>query len=295
MSLVQPGFFHRLALAVDDLAAANAWYRRVMGCVPVEGRERPHQEQPVPNVLDLEGATSQMLWHGGLPLILLGAATPDGPVGRFLARWGAAVHSVAWEIDDMWTVEHLLREDNIRITGVNVPGRHFFMHPADTDGILMEWTDTTIAGDPRRGHAVPQESAGAVGGVRGIAWITAVVADAGASAARLVALAGAEPAAGNPVAADDVEETVDMRVGDVILRLVTPRSAASHYWSVLQRAPRLWSYAVRVDDLDAALDGLAREGVRVVDRGGAIACTDPATTLGIPIEWTDAPVPDNGS
>jgi hypothetical protein len=115
------------------------------------------------------------------------------------------------------------------------------------------------------------------------------VSDAGASAARLVALASAGPAPGNPVAADDLGETVDMRVGAVILRLVTPRSAARRYWPVLQRAPRLWSYAVRVDDLDVAIDGLAREGVKVVDRDGAVASTDPATTLGIPIEWTDAP------
>jgi hypothetical protein len=34
--------------------------------------------------------------------------------------------------------------------------------------------------------------------------------------------------------------------------------------------------------------GLASEGVKVVDRAGAVAYTDPATTLGIPMEWTDA-------
>ena len=60
-------------------------------------------------------------------------------------------------------------------------------------------------------------------------------------------------------------------------------------WPVLQRAPRLWSYAVRVGDLDEALAGLARAGVTVVDRDASVAVTDPATTLGIPIEWTDAP------
>jgi methylmalonyl-CoA/ethylmalonyl-CoA epimerase len=287
MALVEPGLFHRLAVAVDDVPAADAWYRRIMGCVPVRGSERPHQDEPIPNVLDLEGATSQMLWHGGLPLILLGAATPDGPVGRFLGRWGPAVHSVAWEIDDMWTVEHLLRQQDIRITGVNVPGRHFFMHPADTDGVLMEWTDTSIAGDPRRGFTDPQEIAGVVGGVRGIAWITAVVADAGVSADRLAALAGGTVVAGNPAADAAREQTIDMRVGDVTLRLVAPRSDASRYWPVLERAPRLWSYAVRVADLDDALAGLAGAGVKVVERNGAVAYTDPATTLGIPIEWTD--------
>ncbi len=288
MALVHPGFFHRLALVVDDVTPADDWYRRVMGSVPVSATARPHQDEPVANVLDLDGATSQMLWHGGLPLILLGVATPDGPVGRFMARWGAGLHSVAWEIDDMWTVEHLLRQRDIRITGVNVPGRHFFMHPADTDGVLMEWTDTTINGDPRRGLPRPAETGGVVGGVRGIGWVTAVVADADATAARLVDLAAAEEVTGNPAADAAVERTIDVGVGDVTLRLITPRSDASRHVSVLERGPRLWSYAVRVPDLDAAIDGLAGEGIKVVDRDGPIAWTDPATTLGVPIEWTDA-------
>jgi catechol 2,3-dioxygenase-like lactoylglutathione lyase family enzyme len=288
MALAQPGLFHRLALVVDDVAATDAWYRRILGGVPVAGTQRPHQERPAESVLDLDGATSRMLWHGGLPLILLGAATPDGPVGRFMARWGAGMHSVAWEIDDMWTVEHLLRQANIRITGVNVPGRHFFMHPADTDGVLMEWTDTSIAGDPRRGHPTPAETGGVVGGASGIAWVTAVVADADATANRLDDLAGATQVSGNPMADEAVERTIDMAVSDVTIRLVTPRSDASRYWSVLERGPRLWSYAVRVADLDVALAGLAGEGVKVLDRAGAVAWTDPATTLGIPLEWTDA-------
>jgi methylmalonyl-CoA/ethylmalonyl-CoA epimerase len=290
MALAQPGLFHRLGLVVEDVEATDSWYRRVLGGVPVAGTARPHQDQlrPAENVLDLDGATSRMLWHGGLPLILLGAATADGPVGRFMARWGPGMHSVAWEIDDMWTVEHLLRQANIRITGVNVPGRHFFMHPADTDGVLMEWTDTSIAGDPRRGEPTPAETAGVVGGVRGIAWVTAVVADADATAQRLTDLAAAEPVTGNPVADEAVEHTVDMAVGDVTIRLVTPRSAASRYLAVLERGPRLWAYAVRVADLDVALAGLAGEGVKVLDRVGAVAWTDPATTFGIPMEWTDA-------
>jgi methylmalonyl-CoA/ethylmalonyl-CoA epimerase len=278
-----------LAVVVDDVAAADAWYRRVMGCVPVAGTERPHQPRRATGATDVDGATTRLLWHGGLPLILLGAATPDGPVGRFLARWGAGLHSVAWEIEDMWTVEHLLRQRDIRITGVNLPGRHFFMHPADTDGLLIEWTDTSISGDPRRGpprHA--PEAPGTIGPVTGVAWITAVVADADATAQHLTDLSAAEPVTGNPAADDAVERTVDLRIGDVTLRLVTPRSDASRYLAVLDQKPRLWSYALRVPDLDAALARLTAVGVKVIDRTGSLAWTDPATTLGIPIEWTAA-------
>jgi catechol 2,3-dioxygenase-like lactoylglutathione lyase family enzyme len=288
MALVAPGLFHRLGIAVEDVGGADAWFRRVMGCVSVAGTERPFQETPVAGTLDQEGATAGMLWHGGLPLLLLGAVTPASPVGRHISRWGTGMHSVAWEIEDMWSVEHLLRLREIRISGVNVPGRHFFMHPADTCGVLIEWTDTRIAGDPRRGHPVPPEGPGVIGGVQGIAWVTAVVTDASTTAASFVDLMGAKPVVGNPTNDEAVEHTVDLAVGDVTLRLVTPRSDASRYMPALSVGPRLWSYAVSVPDLDAALRGLEGAGIKVLDRVGSIAWTDPATTAGIPIEWTDA-------
>jgi len=276
---------------VEDVAVAGAWFRRVMGCISVAGTERPYQETPVSGALDEEGASAEMLWHGGLPLLLLGAVTPDGPIGRHIARWGSGVHSVAWEIEDMWTVEHLLELRDIRITGVNVPGRHFFMHPADTHGMLIEWTDTRIAGDPRRGHPVAAEGPGAVGGIQGIAWVTAVVADADATTALLVEMTGATPILGNPTNDDGVDRTMDLQVGDVTLRLVTPRTEGSPYMAALSGGPRLWSYAVRVPDLDAALAGLNEVGVGVLDRAGPIAWTDPTTTAGVRIEWTDARAP----
>jgi methylmalonyl-CoA/ethylmalonyl-CoA epimerase len=289
MALVAPGLFHRLGIAVDDVGGAAAWFRRVMGSVPVAGTERPFQETPVGGTLEQEGATAGMLWHGGLPLLLLGAATPASPIGRHITRWGTGMHSVAWEIEDMWSAEHLLRLRDIRITGVNVPGRHFFMHPADTHGVLIEWTDTRIVGDPRRGHQGPAEGPGVVGGVQGIAWVTAVVADADATASLLVDLMGSKSVTGNPAGDKGVEHTVDLAVGDVTLRLVTPRTDASRYMPALAAGSRLWSYAVSVPDLDHALEGLESAGVKVLDRAGPIAWTDPATTAGIPIQWTDAP------
>lgn len=287
MPLVQPGLFHRLGLAVEDASSAHEWYGRVMGATLVAGTIRPHQERPVGDTLSQEGAEARLLWHGGLPLILLGASRADSPISRHIARWGTGLHSVAWEIDDMWTVDQLLRQRQIRISGVNVPGRHFFMHPGDSHGVLIEWTDTSMIGDPRRGEPRPDESPGVVGGVRGIAWVTAVVADADAAAAFLVDLTGATPVSNNPAASEAVEHTVDLRVGDVILRLVSPRSDASRHMAALERGPRLYSYTVEVPDLGAALAGLEGEGVKVSGQEGAVAWTDPATTLGVPIEWTD--------
>ncbi|CAM5230220.1 hypothetical protein SALBM311S_07126 [Streptomyces alboniger] len=42
-----------------------------------------------------------------------------------------------------------------------------------------------------------------------------------------------------------------------------------------------------VDELDTALGQLEDEGVTVVERAGPQAWTDPASTLGLPLEWID--------
>ncbi|HLG66619.1 MAG TPA: VOC family protein [Acidimicrobiales bacterium] len=297
MGVVDAGRFHRLGLAVRDVDAAEGWLRRTFGAARTKGTGAPHQRAEAgthaADEPDMRGASTRLLWHGGYPAILLGAADEDSVIGRFLQRWGPGLHSVAWEIGDMWAAEHRLRDRGIRIAAVNVAGRHFFMHPQDTHGLLMEWTDTFFVDDhrpterldPARVTVAPAEGGGEVEGAA-LAWVTAVVRDAASTAAFLGDLAGARPVAGNAQRDARVETTVDVAVGDVTIRLVTPRTPASAYHAVLEAGPRLWSYALRVPHLDAALEALERHGVRVCGREGGLAWTDPASTMGIPMELT---------
>jgi methylmalonyl-CoA/ethylmalonyl-CoA epimerase len=284
MSLVEAGRFHRLAFGVANAGAASAWFERILGTTPVVGMGQGDADRAV-NAVD--GADTRMQWLGGMPLLLLGAADPGGPVAAFIARYGSGVHSLAWEIEDMWSLEHLLTEREIRISGVNIPGRHFFMHPRDTRGLLMEWTDTHIAGDWRDGNPLPVGGGGAVD-VAGIAWVTGVVEDADESTAFLAELTGATPVDDNPRGSERLEHTRDVLIGDLSVRLVSPRSDESSFASTLSRGPRWHSAALRVADLDDALAALEREGIKVLDHTGATAWTDPADTQGVALEWTDA-------
>jgi catechol 2,3-dioxygenase-like lactoylglutathione lyase family enzyme len=284
MSVVDAGRFHRLAFGVADATAASAWFERMLGTTPVVGMGQGETDRAVNEV---DGADTRMQWLGGMPLLLLGAADAAGPVAAFIQRYGPSVHSLAWEIDDMWSLEHRLIEREIRITGVNIPGRHFFMHPRDTRGLLIEWTDTHITGDWRDGNPLPGEGGGAVD-VDGIAWVTGVVEDVDDTAAFLSDLAGATPVDGNPLATNALERIRDVLVGDLTVRLVSPRSDESMFAAALSRGPRWHSAALRVARLDDALVALEREGVKVLSRSGATAWTDPADTHGIALEWTDA-------
>ena len=115
-----------------------------------------------------------------------------------------------------------------------------------------------------------------------MAWTTAVVRNVKEVSAFLTDLTGATMVEGLPAGPRGEEDTVDLQIGDTVLRLVTPRSVSSRYASFLDRVgERLHSFALRVDDLDA----VAATGLPVLERDDARAWTDPGATLGLRIEW----------
>src|SRR2546423_1923196 len=101
MARIQARNFHRLAIAVDDVAAATAWFERVLGAVAMhDSPTSPRSGGQDPELGNLAGTESNLFWVGGYPVILLSG----GAVARFLQRHGPGVQSVAWEVDDNWSV-----------------------------------------------------------------------------------------------------------------------------------------------------------------------------------------------
>ncbi|HEX5587489.1 MAG TPA: hypothetical protein VFZ17_09285, partial [Acidimicrobiia bacterium] len=220
-----------------------------------------------------------LVWLGDIPVILIGPSGHElGLAEKFLKRYGPGVHSLAWEITDMWALEHRLRDRDIGITGVSVEGRHFFMHPRDTHGLLIEWCDGPMG-------APPKPTGAGVVSVESLAWVSGVVADADETAAFLGELAVVKPASDLPAGVADQERTVDLEIGPIAVRLVTPTSPDSRYAPMIERGARWGNAAFRVADLDATLDALAGAGIPTLARDGAHAVTDPASTLGITFEW----------
>jgi len=279
VELIRPRHFHRLALAVRDVAAATAWFDAVLGSVPISMDQSPaptDRSAEVAKAFERSPATLQ--WVGGHPVFLMGGEMVAG----ILHRHGPAVHSWAWDVVDNWEAEHVVRDRGIEVIGVDLAMRLFFMHPRQTHGLLIEWCDgdlsTTAPPGPPPGRPVIEGAE--------IAWITGVVDDAAEVADWFASLAETTPVEGNPAGPEALEQTVDLQVAEMTVRLVTPRSPASRYASSLAGGPRLHSFAVRVPDLDHALATLAAHGVATVHRDGDLASTDPAATHGLHIDWT---------
>jgi hypothetical protein len=288
---VRPGDFHRLGLVTDRPAAeVSDWFTIVLGAVmntsampAVRGYPRFSDEASADG--GESGATAEVLWVGPSPIAVFVPAGDHSPLTGFLSRYGPGIHSVAWSVDDLWTVESLLRRHGVRITGTDIEGRHMFMHPKDSAGILVEWTDTDFEDDPRHGREPVGPTTGEVP-VRGLAWVTAVVRDLDASVGVLSAIA--DVAAGAPRPGDFADETtVDLGVFDLVLRLTTPESPDSRWASFLEDGgERLASLAWAVDDLASTEERLRAAGIRVTERAGSVLLTNPADTLGIQMEWT---------
>ncbi len=278
VTLVQPRNFHRLALAVNDVGAASAWLEEMLGATPLVGSAQRAADSPPRDEGNLAGTDQRLLWVGGYPVILLAG----GAVARFLQRHGPGVQSFAWEVDDNWAVEHIVRDQGIDVISVNVGGRFFFMHPRQTHGLLMEWCD----GKMPRDSGVPASN-GAIG-VTQMSWVTGVVADADATAQWMAGLMKLDVIEGNAKGPAELERTIDLAVGDITVRLITPLSPDSRYASVLDEGARVYSFALSVPDLDATLADLEARGIPTIYRAGMLAATDPAATLGLRIDWTQA-------
>ena len=268
-----PGNCHRIALAVDDFAGAMDQWRRVFGAgVMIDATHD-----------DLDGSDMGIVWMGNQPFLALAASDPEGLVGRWIAKHGPGVHSLAWEVPDMWASQNYLQQAGIGITGVHIEGRHFFMHPRATFGLMLELTDDRLPGDRRNGLS-PTGGADGLVQVFGVAHVTAIVGDLEPVAALLGTVFGTEP---RQVANDGPETIADFDIGDLTLRLVAPHDDSSDWYeAVASGRGTLHSVALAVN-LDTAPAGLKAAGIGIAREEPGSLWLDPTDTFGICLQLVD--------
>ncbi|MCW2523406.1 MAG: hypothetical protein JWO63_1741 [Frankiales bacterium] len=287
---VEPGYFHRLAIVATPEQNLSGWLREVLGARYWPTSMRQVQGLPFGSEShgrsDESGAHSEMLWLGRTPLCLLIAADSEGMLGHYVARYGTGLHSVAWTIYDMWGASVELERRGVRVTGIDLPGRHFFLHPADTAGLLIEVSDTEFTEDPRDGieRDEPEQPAAVVAGAE-LAWMTVTVADAAKSAAVLGDILTATPVAGLPAENSAAGDTSDLAIGDAVFRLVAPTDPSSKF---AEGGLRLHSICLSVPDLAAARQSLVSYGIGVEAEDETYLWTRPADTLSLRIQWVQA-------
>lgn len=121
-----------IGIAVDDLKESIKYYEDVLGmaCYAIE------------DVVDQKVKTAFFL-VGNTKIELLESTSPDGPIGKFIAKKGQGIHHIAFAVNNATEALKLAEERGITLIdkvsrkgaeGLNIG----FLHPKSTQGVLTE-------------------------------------------------------------------------------------------------------------------------------------------------------------
>ena len=101
---------------------------------------------PPVDLADADGARIRGLAAGESLVELLESASPDTPIGRFIARRGPGIHHVCFKVDDLDATLERCRTAGLRLIDerprMGAEGvRIAFLHPSTTGGILIELSE----------------------------------------------------------------------------------------------------------------------------------------------------------
>jgi methylmalonyl-CoA/ethylmalonyl-CoA epimerase len=122
-----------IGIAVDDLERASETFSKLLG-IHESRRETVESEGVEIVVFDLDGARIE----------LLGTLGEDGPIAKFIRKRGPGIHHIAIRCGDPSG-----HADNLTKQGFNLLGKIrkggegrdvFFLPPAETSGVLLEFT-----------------------------------------------------------------------------------------------------------------------------------------------------------
>ena len=128
------GRLNHVAIAVTDLAAATALYRKALGA-------RVSEPQAMPD----HGVTVVFVELPNSKVELLEPLGPESPIAKFLeANPNGGMHHICYEVADLPAAREQLKGQGARVLGDGAPkiGAHgkpvLFLHPKDFGGVLIE-------------------------------------------------------------------------------------------------------------------------------------------------------------
>jgi methylmalonyl-CoA/ethylmalonyl-CoA epimerase len=121
-----------IGIAVIDFNAACSLYEKLLNT-------KVYKIEEVPS----EGVMTAFLQSGPNKIELLEATDADSPVAKFIAKKGAGIHHIAFEVVDIVAeMERLKKEGFVLLSDGPKPGADnklvCFVHPKSAGGVLVE-------------------------------------------------------------------------------------------------------------------------------------------------------------
>jgi catechol 2,3-dioxygenase-like lactoylglutathione lyase family enzyme len=280
--------FHVIHIT-DDVVGLDQWYVEVFGA---------RRWMPL-HYSHIEMRDASIVVVGDVPFEPMATVHRPGaertPVGRFRAKIGPHLHSVAWYVEGAEDLHQSMVDQGVRVVAdgglpVGAPGTSgaLYTHPRDTSAQL-EFFPGPREGDPRleTGWDASWWATSHPLGITGLSHLTIVVGDLARATAFYTEGLGGRLVAERE---SDLTATKDAFVGigtDMMVALSTPMSAGSLAGRDHARnGDILHSLTFRVGDLEVAEAHLRAHGVALAGRDDTTIVADPDSTYGAVFAFT---------
>ena len=290
MSLNIGKMFHIVHVS-EALRPLDAWYDDVF--VPRRGMMDD-------NYSAREMRDGSLLAIGDTMIETMASAPVPGsemlPVGKFFARFGRHLHSLAWYTDDVGAVWERLADQGIRVIHYQPTDRpvegDIYTHPKDTLTQLEFFQPPAVTGGPpdvRFDPTWPEQWAASVNplGVQRLAYATVVARDMDRAISIYVdVLGGTIIDEGSSTLTGTVNTYVAIGP-ETVVELAVPTDAGSLAGRDLAAlGESLHAMAFMVEDLAPVAGHLGAKGIAILARDDTTILADPADTYGAPIRFT---------
>lgn len=125
-----------LGIAVKNIDQANKRFAKIFG--------KKHYK--IENV-ETEGVITSFFQIGLDKIELVAPTSEDSPISNFLLNRNEGMHHIAFEVDDIYSEMLRIKKEGIRLLN-DKPKKGAdnkficFLHPSDTNGVLIELTQT---------------------------------------------------------------------------------------------------------------------------------------------------------
>jgi len=121
-----------LGIAVKNIAESDKLFKKLLGDTFYKQEE-----------VESEGVKTAFYDGGNTKLELLEATTEGSPIKKFIDKKGEGLHHIAFEVDDIYKRMEELKNDGFRLLNETPKAGAdnkliCFIHPKDTNGILIE-------------------------------------------------------------------------------------------------------------------------------------------------------------
>jgi len=269
---------HHVGIVVRDLDISLGFYRDALG-LPL-GERRVVAEQ---------GVEAALLGLGDCEVELLEPVAADTGIARFLERRGEGLHHVCFETDGIETELAGLKSKGAELIDQEprqgLAGTIAFVHPKALHGCLAELVDAATASRPHGSQA---------GHARRLDHVALAVTDVQEAARTWEQTLGLRVESFFEPGGQRLR-VAKMPVGNAFLALATPLDGDGLLARfIAERGPGMYSVAIEVDDVDAAVHDLRERDIRVAGPehgawiGSRIARIDPASAAGVDLHLIGA-------